>query len=64
MEAAKIKKKYPLISDSVPFNGIFSAEEIRIGDKLFLERIQDDKKQALKKAAQNSKAAKLGKGVS
>jgi hypothetical protein len=60
METKKIKIKYPLISDSVPFSGIFSAEEIRIGHKLFLERIQDDKKQALKKAAQNSSAVKLG----
>jgi hypothetical protein len=62
MKAEKTKS-YPSIQDSVPFSGIFSSEEIQMGHKLFLERIQDDKKQALKKAAQISKATKLGNGI-
>lgn len=63
METEKIKS-YPSIEDSVPFSGIFSSKQIRAGRKLFLERVRKDKKQALKKVAQKSKATKLGTSAS
>ena len=53
------KKNYPSIEDSIPFNGIFSAEQIRKGERLFLKRIRQDKRQAQKILSQKTKVANL-----
>jgi hypothetical protein len=63
METEKTKS-YPSIEDSIPFSGIFSREQIRVGRKLFLARVRKDKEQALKNAAQKSNATKLGTSAS
>jgi hypothetical protein len=62
METDKIKN-YPSIQDSVPFSGIFSKEQIRVGHKLFLASVRKDKEQALKNAAQKSNATKYKRKV-
>jgi hypothetical protein len=53
------KKNYPSMEGSIPFNGILSVEQIRKGERLFLKRIQQDKRQAQIISSQKTKAGNL-----